>query len=523
MQNWVWYAIGIVAYALFMLYIGIRAESGDKKSKNLDDYFLGGRSMGPILSVGALTTTMLSSFALLGMPAYFYRFGVGSWYLILMNGFVTTLIYVPWVFRSRRLGQKFGFITMGDFMEKRYSPGMRFASSLSMIIVSVPYVAIQIQGFGNITEGATGGKVPFVVGALFLSIIMTAYIFAGGYRGVAATDAVQGLLMVFALLIGGVYMANKITGGVKGLFENLAANNKEWLGLPGGGNNWTVKNFTNWAVFGCGIAVTPQIFQKFFTNRNNRALRASLFMHPLLTFFIYTGAMLIGFTGLVAFPGLTKMQSDNVTMMVIAEHLPVAMGMFITVGIVAAAMSTADSQYLTISSLFVRDVYQKGIKRGQEVDMAKTVKMGRWFCVVLLLAGFAIAYARLTTLVDMLTSTVYPLGMQIYIPMIAGMYWKKANSKGALTGMLVGLLVCILTLFVPPFKSLGNIMHPLFWGAITNIILLVTISLTTTPPDPAVIKDCIDDVNKYVYDASRDDWPDEPVADPVTVETKSSS
>ncbi|GEM_PF-2474002 len=500
MENWMWLTLAIIIYAVAMLIIGMRAESGSAKSKNLDDYFLGGRSMGPILSIGAMTSTMLSSFALLGMPGYFYRFGVGSWYLILMNGMIITMFYLPFMFRTRYLGQKHGFITLGDYMEKRYSPAMRFAASAAMICVSVPYVAVQIQGFGNIAEGVTGGKVPFLAGALFLSIIMTVYIFAGGYKGVAATDAVQALLLVVSLILGGVYLCYKLCGGVPQMFQAVYLSSPEWLGLPGGSSNWTVKSFLNWAVFAGGMTVTPQIFQKFYTNKDLRSTKLSIFVHPMLTFVVYTGAMLIGLAGLVAFPGLSAMQSDNIAMMVIADKLPLWMGMIITVGIVAAAMSTADSQYITISSLFVRDIYQMGIKRGKKVDMDFMVKLGRWFCVVLLIAGFAIAYARLDTLVGMLTNSVYPFGMQVYIPMVMGMYWRRATSKGALTGMVSGLLVCILTLFVPPFKGLAAIMHPLFWGAFVNILLVVAVSLISAAPAKEVIRECIEDVNDYVYD-----------------------
>ena len=127
------------------------------------------------------------------------------------------------------------------------------------------------------------------------------------------------------------------------------------------------------------------------------------------------------------------------------------------------------------------------------------VKLGRWFCVVLLLAGFAMAYARLDTLVGMLTNSVYPFGIQVFIPMVAGMYWHRATSKGALTGMVAGLVVCILTLFVPPFSGLASIMHPLFWGAIANVLLLIVVSLASPEPAPEAIKECIDEVNNYVY------------------------
>ena len=217
--------------------------------------------MGPILAIGAFMTTMLSSFALLGMPGYFYRYGVGSWFLIISNSMVMFLLYYPFVFRTSYLGHKHGFITLGDFMEARYDKRMRTASSISMIIVSVPYVAIQIQGFGNIFEGITHGKVPFELGALFLSIILTIYIFQGGYRAVALTDAVQGLLMVFALLIGGVYIANNYWGGIPGLFKELAVNNADRLTLPGGSGYWNMSQWANWMVFTSGIAVTPQIFK----------------------------------------------------------------------------------------------------------------------------------------------------------------------------------------------------------------------------------------------------------------------
>lgn len=507
MEKWMWMAIAIAIYGVSMMIVGIRAESGDKKSKSLDDYFLGGRSMGPLLSLGAMTTTMLSSFALLGMPGYFYRFGVGSWMLIIMNVFALSVLYFPYIFRIRRLGFKYGFVTMGDFMEMRYDHKCRLFSAVVMIIVSVPYVGMQIQGFGNISEGVSGGKIPFIAGAIFLSVIMTIYIFQGGYRGVAATDAVQGLLMVFALLTGGIYLCKTLCGSVSGMFQTVAKTNLDFLGLPGGSHNWTLKSLTNWFCFACGMCATPQIFQKFLTNKDLKSMRTSVFFHPLLTFCIYTGAMLIGLAGVVAFPGLTALQSDNIAMLVIKDYLPVPMGMFITCGIVAAAMSTADSQYITISSLFVRDIYQMGICRNKdkEPDMEKMVQLSRWFSVILLLCGFAIAYARIDTLVGLLTNSVYPVGTQIYIPLMFGLHSRRVNANGAFAGMVTGTVIAVLTLVAPPFKVLASIMHPLFWGAIPNIIITLAVSYSTKAPDPKVIEAMVDDIDDYVYDPAIQD------------------
>jgi len=307
-------------------------------------------------------------------------------------------------------------------------------------------------------------------------------------------------VMVIALISGGLYLCNRFFGGVPGLFRELMTKSPAHLTTPGPSGFWTRQNWINWMAFGIGIATQPQIFQKFFTVKDEKSLRASLYMHPILTFTIYTGAMLMGLIAVLLIPGLTAKQADMATMMLIGKYIPVGLGGVMAVGIVAAAMSTADSQYITLSSLFIRDIYEKWLcpRLNIKPKMERLVLLGRLFSIVLLVIGFGIAYLRLTTLVDMLTLTVYPLGTQIYIPMIFGLYWRKTTNAGAISGLLAGMVTSVLTLFVVK-SPLG--MHPLFWGAAVNIFVLVAVSMFTQKPAESVIERIHDYVDECVYGA----------------------
>lgn len=494
MEKWKIITIAILAYAVIVAFIGYWAEKGEKKSKNLQDYYLGGRSIGPVLAVFAMTTTMLSSFALLGAPGFFYTHGTGSIGLMFTNFMAYLCTYLPFAFRFHYLGHKYGYITLGDFMADRFGNHMRIIVSVSALIITIPYIAIQIMGFGYVFEGATFGNVSWLTGALFLSGIMVFYIFMGGYKGVALTDAVQGIVMILALIIGGVYICNHLFGGIPETFRQIAAQSPKHLTTPGPKEYWNLNSWLTWAFIGIGVATQPQIIQKYLSVKDTKAIRFSLFVHPILSFIIYSGAMLLGLAAILALPGLSPKDADMSSMMLIGKYVPIGLGLIMIVGIVAAAMSTADSQYITLSSLFVRDLIQKGLYKHKELKAENMVKMGRIFVLILFVIGFAVAYLRLDTLIGMLTKTVYPLGAQMYITMLFGLYWRRANSKGATAGLLAGFIVALTTIFVVPVS-----ISPIFLGMGVNILVTVVVSLLTPAPKQETIKRIHDFTDNIIY------------------------
>lgn len=501
MTTTTWVLIGIGIYCAACLLLGVYAEKG-KKSSTTTEYFLAGRNLGAFISVLAMTTTQLSSFALLGMPGYFYTHGISPWVMLFVNGMGMIGWYYLFAFRFYFMGKKYNYLTVGDYFADRYGPRMHFVGSVAMILITLPNIAIQIMGFGNIIYGVTDGKVSWMVGAVALSIVMVFYIFNGGYKGVALTDAFQGIIMIVALLGGGIFICNSLFGGVPQLFQELSAKYPAHLTTPGPKGYWTPLLFFTWMIIPAGTIIQPQILTKFFTLKDVKTVRANMFVHPLLSFVIYSGALLLGLAAVIKIPGLSPVEADSVSLMLVAKYAGPVVVTLIAIGIVAAAMSTADSQYISLSAIFVHDIGEKMFYKGKTVSQKKLVLMSRMFSIVLMLFAFAIAALKLDSMVSLFATIIAPFSVQCFIPITLGLYWRRLNDEGAAAGLVSGFIVAAIFAF---FVKLPYGINALFPAAIVNLIVTVCVTYLTPAPDEKRITKIIDRVDDMVYSTESEE------------------
>ena len=507
-------------YLAMLLVFGIR---GYRQSQDTEeDYYLAGRGQGWLVSALTIMATFFSSFALLGAPGMVYRDGV-VFALFSLNVPVAGVAVYLLGSRIRRMGQERGFLTPADMIADHYdSPvALRLLVALIGVLYAVPYVVIQIQAGGILSQMMFDSDQAFETGAVVLAIITMVYIMIGGMRSVAWTDVVQGVLLVGGMLLAGG-CAVAVMGGPVPFFEAVAKLPPKSLSAPGTTGYWRPEILFTASLFASvGSMIQPAQWMRFYAARSDAVLRRSaLIFAAVLTACFFFGVMLVGLGGQVLYPlvdaagayrldeggrvlphpmvGETARDFDRILVVVLQNHLPELLGAFgavlaalILVAIMAAAMSTADSNLHAMSALLTHDVYDQYIR--PQASQRERTWVGRG----------VIALATILALILVLVSRhspSNPLGMIVILGLLAiafatqllpltidMLFVKKGTRTGAIGGVIMGLVIVFaLSPFWPMVAgdTLGNLlgtMKQMFdvgaWGVLGNTLVLVVISI----------------------------------------------
>jgi len=506
-------------YLLMLLVFGFLAYRRSRESE--EDYYLAGREQGWVVSSLTIMATFFSSYALLGAPGMAYRDGVVFALFSLNVPFAGACVYALGA-RIRRLGRARGYVTPADMICDYYgkSSALRLLVALVGVLYTVPYVVMQIQAGGILCQQMFPGANAYEIGTVALALITMFYVMVGGMRSVAWTDTVQGFLLMVGMLVGGA-AAVAVLGGPSEFLAKLSSLPHKSLSVPGTTGYWTPwMLFTVCVVAAVGSMIQPAQWMRYYAARSTRTLRRSavIFAVALTACYIF-GVMLVGLGGQVLYPlseedgtvlpnpavGQGARGFDNILVVVIKNHLPELLGAsgavlatLIFVAIMAAAMSTSDSNLHATSALLTRDVYDRFIRPGS--SQHERTWVGR-----LVIAGCTVAALALV-LVSRHSARFNPIGMIIQMGLLAIafasqlipvtldiLFIRRGSRKGAEAGTAVGILiVLIFSPLMPPVGDafagvLGQLRRMIdvgTWALLGNALVFVVVSLFTTRPDP---------------------------------------
>lgn len=429
----------IAAFLLINVIFGLLAHRLGKHS--VDDYFLAGRSVGPIVLFFTLIATNFSAFFFLGFAGAGYRIGY-SYYGIMSFG--TALVALAFYFladRAWRLGKKHGYVTppemVGDLLG---SKTLKLIYAFVMVFFTMPYLAIQPIGAGILLSNLFEHTIPYFGGAVGLTIIIVLYVFAGGMRSVAWTDVLQGVLMITVMGIAVFYIAEAF-GGLTAANRQVFAMKPELFSRQGASDYFTPKLWFSYMVLWilC-VPMFPQMFMRFFIAKSIRPIQVTAILLPIVTAVLFICPIIIGVIGHIPFPDLTGTASDNILPMMLANYAPGWLAALIMVGALAAFMSTMDSQLLALSSILTRDVYLGFLQK--QADQEKQFSLGRILIVILALIGLAIAYEQPDTIFRIARQTF--TGLAVLFPTtLAALYWRKTTATACIASIVVGELLVI--------------------------------------------------------------------------------
>ncbi|NLH75995.1 MAG: sodium:solute symporter [Acidobacteria bacterium] len=449
-------ALVIGAYAVLTLSVGYM---GLKKTRTFDDFFLGGRAVGPWMSAFTYAAAYFSAVLFIGFAGKVgWGFGLSGLWIALANAVVG--VFGVWGLlgdRIRRMSVELQVTTMPEFLEKRYgSPALKLVASVAVFVFLVPYSAAVFIGLSYLFKANFGFG--FATALLVMGLFTAFYLVLGGYKSMTMIDVVFGLVMCVG---SAVLLASTVgkAGGLGRLTEGLAAIDPRLTAPVGPGGAWPLFAL----VFLTSIApfAMPQLVQKFYAIRDARAVRRGMIASTAFALLIagtayFTGAAARLFLTPETAPGAFsggKPVFDVLMPEFLAKVVPPSLSVLMLLLILSASMSTLAALVLISSSSVVKDLYAGFVNRAV-TDRAMT-RLMRAVSAVFVLLSVVLAYLRPATIVAILSVSWGAIGSFFLGPFVWGLIGKRATKLGAIGSAVIGLGTCLGLAFTgtPPAEA----------------------------------------------------------------------
>jgi solute:Na+ symporter, SSS family len=466
------------------------------------DYFVASRSLGPFVLFMAVYGTTMTAFAMVGSTAETFEIGVGTFgklasWSALVHSACFFLVGVPlW-----SLGKRHGYMTQIEYFRDRFaSPAIGYVLFPLLVGLLIPYFLIGLLGAGSVVGGvtanafpeqfpATNGAVPAPLTAAVIAVVVLFYIFMGGARSAAWANTFQTLVFIGMGLVAFWLIADRLGG-----LEAASARANPAKAVREG--NMGELQFFSYGLIPLSAAMFPHLFQNFLTARSAKTFRLLLIGHPICMILTWLPCVLIGLwaTGAVM-PGtdvavIPPGASPNAVLGLMVGKLttPFVAGL-VAAGVLAAIMSSLDSQFVAVGTMFTRDIVVNHFGSARFSDTT-LLWMARAFIVALVIVTY------LLTLVE--TRQIFALGTWCFSgyaalsPLVfAALYWKRTTKAAAIASVLVTTLVWFGLFVASDYGAnrqfLVGGMLPVALMLATCVVTLVSVSLLTKPPAEATL------------------------------------
>lgn len=519
-MNIFWLVTVIICYIATVSFLGYK---GYVNTKTNIDYMVGGRNAHPYVMAMSYGATFISTSAIVGFGGSAALFGMSLLWLTVCNVFVG--IFIAFVFygkKTRRMGLNLDAHTFPEFLGRRLDSVFvqKFAGIVIFIFMPL-YAAAVLIGASRIIEGLLG--IPYIYAVSIFTVLVAAYVIMGGLKGVMYTDALQGSLMFFGMIfllimiyakLGGIYPGHTaLTALSKMVPESLAAiGHSGWTASPSAGSPlwWIVYSSLVLGV-GIGVLAQPQLVVRYMTVKSGRELNRAIGIGGVFILVTVGTAFIVGSLSNVYFMenfGKLSIQmaegnSDKVIPVFIREAMPVWFGYVFMLVILSAGMSTLSSQFHTIGTAVGRDILPQ-FRKTKDREILVT----RAGIVVSIIATVFLSMKMGPGIIARATAIFFGLMASTFLaPYTAALYWKKLTKKGAIAGILSGILTasfCFLFLHKSEADVFGlsklifgkstllggawPFVDPLVIALPVSVFFTVTVSLFTKVGNPETVK-----------------------------------
>jgi len=497
--------ISIVAYMCFVIGIGI--WSFKRNSSNTDEYFLGGRKLGPFVTAMSAEASDMSSYLLMGVPGVAYMTGLADAFWTALGLAVGT--YLNWLFVARRL-RTYTVVcnnstTIPAFFSNRYRDDKKILSVIAAFIIVIFFVPYTGSGFSAC--GKLFGRLFSKTGELtaqqyhtamiVFALVIIFYTTIGGFMAASTSDFWQSVIMTFALAVIVCYGVSSV-GGMGAVIDNAKSLqgyfNLNYMHDAGTGNAVGYGFITKISTlaWGLGYFGMPHILLRFMAIEDPSKLKLSRRIATVWVFISLFVAVFIGIMGCaMSNAGVIEKLSDGEQVIIVISQLIAEHGLFaaliaglILAGILAATMSTADSQLLAASSSvsqnIIKEVFMKNIDAKTEMIIARAT------VVVVSIIGVIIAWNPNSSVFGIVSFAWAGFGAAFGPVVLLALFWKRSNLQGALAGMISGgAMVFIWKFLVRPLGGAWNI-YELLPAFVVAIIFNIVVSLLTKKPSEEI-------------------------------------
>lgn len=433
--------IPMFVYLVLIMGVALWANKSVKGKNNslgfMEEYFLGSRSMGGIVLAMTIVATYTSASSFIGGPGVAYNLGL-SWILL-------SMIQVPTAFLTLGiLGKRFAIVsrrantvTFSDFLRARYnSDAVVIAASLAIVVFFMASMVAQFIGGARLFEAITGYS--YQTGLMIFGLTVIIYTTVGGFRAVVLTDAIQGIMMLAAAtaMLAAVVIAG---GGITNIMTELRAIDPALLS-PRGPANAVPKPFilSFWVLVGFAILGLPQTTQKALGFKDSKSLHDAMIIGTFVVGFTMLSMHMVGALGRAVLPGI-KIGDLAVPTLTVKLMSPLFAGIFIA-GPLAAIMSTVDSMLIMVSAAIIKDLYFHYVAGNRE-EMLSPRKIRVMSVTATAVTGALVFLAALKPPSLLVWINLFAFGgleAVFFCPTVFGLYWRRANSTGAICSMTAG-------------------------------------------------------------------------------------
>ena len=456
----------IMAYLGLLLFLGFFASRLFRGTQN--DYLLASHSIGPFLLLMSLFGTTMTAFALVGSSGEAFKKGIGVYGLLASSsGIIHSLCFFVIGIKLYRLGRRHGYSTQIQFFRDRLESDLVGLILFPILVgLIIPYLLIGVIAGGGVISVMTSGAfpgfgwaendgIPQWAGSLLICGVVLIYVFFGGMRGTAWANAFQTTVFMALGVVTFVMLANKLGGG-ETLFASLQnlTQNVDVAKLTRRDMSQTI--FFTYMFIPLSIGMFPHLFQHWLTARSAASFKIPIIFHPIFIMIVWVPCVLIGTWA--SSLQLQDVSANDVLPYLVNTHIGPVMGGLLAAGILAAIMSSLDSQFLCIGSIFTNDIVVHYFGKDRFSDRAQ-ILMARSF--VILIVAITYGLSLLDQSKSVFTMAIWCFsGFAALFPIVfAALYWKRLTAAGALSGILA------------MFGSWIYLFHASNWGGDTDYAL----------------------------------------------------
>ena len=493
--------IVVAIYLLGMLAIGFKYS----KNSTSEDFYLGGRKLGPIVTAMSTEASDMSAYLLMGVPglAFFCGVAEAGWTAIGLS----LGTYLNWLIvakRLRRYSAKVNAITVPDFLAARFRDNTKLIETLGAIVIIiffVPYTASGFSACGKLFNSLFGFD--YMPSMILSAIVIVAYCTAGGFMAASITSLIQGIVMTFALIVVLIFGINTVGG-----WSNVVANASQVTGyldffassniLTGRTGDYGFITIVSTLAWGLGYFGMPHVLIHFMAIESDEKLSFSRRVASVWVVISLGVAIIIGIVGFAMAKlgalAIPESQSAAENMIVNVAGLlskvgilPAIIGGVIIAGILAATMSTADAQLLAAASgvthNLVNDVF------GVKLDDKKSMLIARLTVIGVAVLGVIFAGDPTSSIFRVVSFAWAGFGATFGPIMIFALFWKRTNKYGAIAGMISGaVMIFVWKFLVAPLGGVFAI-YELLPAFIISCVFIVVVSLVTAAPEKAIVEE----------------------------------
>ncbi len=499
----------MLSYMTVVIIIGI--VFAKRANANSEEYFLGGRSLGPWVTAMSAEASDMSGWLLMGLPGVAYWCGIADAAWTAIGLAVGT--YINWLIVSKRLRRYSeaagGAITLPEYFSNRFHEQSKVIMSIAAVFILIFFTVYASSCF--VTCGklfSTLFDMPYVPMMIVGAVFVLVYTIIGGFLAESASDFMQAIVMLIALtmvVLAGVSAAGGLDAvllnakSIPGFFEFFGMATPTTVdgvqqvvdGQPqfGEAATYSMLTITSAMAWGLGYFGMPQVLLRFMAIRDENELTRSRRIAIVWVTISLTVAVFIGVVGRALFPTAltTSSEAENVFILLSTNLLPPLLAGFVMAGILAATISSSDSYLLIAASALAKNIYQAILKK--EATEKQVMNVSRITLLVISAIAVVIAMDENSVIFTIVSFAWAGFGATFGPLMLLSLFWKRTTRAGAIAGMLGGgCMVFIWKLLVRPLGGAWNI-YELLPAFIFSAICIVVVSLLTPPPSAEIQKE----------------------------------